>query len=56
MAVDANGMPIRLFITSGTVADCRLGEALIANIQAESLLGDKGYDTNAIIRAVFSVK
>ena len=51
LAVDANGMPVRFFVTSGTVADCAFGEALIANIQAESLLADKGYDTNAIIKA-----
>ena len=48
--MDANGTPIRLFVTAGTVADCKLGEALIANIQAEALLGDKAYDTDAIIR------
>jgi transposase len=49
--VDAHGMPVRLFITAGTVADCTYGEALIANISAESLLADKGYDTDAIIQA-----
>ena len=44
-------MPIRLFVTAGTVADCKLGKELIANIQAQVLLADKGYDTNAIIQA-----
>jgi len=51
MAVDANGMPVRMFITSGTTADCKLGEKLIENIDAETLLADRGYDTNAIVEA-----
>jgi transposase len=47
--VDAHGMPVRILITSGTVADCTQGCTLIDGIFAEFLLGDKGYDSNKII-------
>lgn len=49
--MDANGLPIRLLVMAGTTADCKFGEKLIENIQAEALLADKGYDTDAIIKA-----
>jgi len=29
LAVDAHGMPIRMFITADTTADCKYGEKLI---------------------------
>jgi transposase len=51
MAVDAHGMPVRIFITAGTTADCKFGEKLISGINAEFLLADRGYDTNAIVAA-----
>ena len=51
MAVDAHGMPVRIFVTAGTTADCRLGEKLIEGINAEALFGDRGYDSNAIVNA-----
>jgi transposase len=40
-----------MFVTAGTVADCKYGEKLIEGIDAEVLLADKGYDTDAIIKA-----
>jgi transposase len=49
LAVDANGMPVRIFVTAGTTADCKLGEKLIAGINALALLADKGYDVSEII-------
>jgi transposase len=52
--VDANGMPVRMFITAGTTADCRYGETLIQGIDAEYLLADRGYDTDAIVLAAMS--
>ena len=42
-------MPVRIFITAGTAADCTYGEKLTDGIDAEALLGDKGYDTTDII-------
>jgi transposase len=38
-----------MFITAGTVADCKYGEKLIEGIDAQALLADRGYDTNAIV-------
>jgi len=40
-----------MFVTAGTVADCKYGEKLIEGIDADVLLADRGYDTNAIIKA-----
>ena len=49
LAVDANGMPVRILITEGTRADCKEAIHLIDGISAETLLADRGYDTNQII-------
>ena len=46
LAVDSHGMPVRLAVTGGTVADCSLALPLIEGIEAECLLADKAYDTN----------
>ena len=50
LAVDANGMPIRVLVTAGTRADCKEAIALIDGIAAQYLLADRGYDTNELIR------
>lgn len=44
-----NGMPVRVLITEGTRADCKEAIHLIDGISAETLLADRGYDTNQII-------
>lgn len=49
LAVDANGMPIKIKITSGTEADCKHALDLVGGLDAEALLADKAYDTNEII-------
>ena len=46
LAVDANGMPVRILVTEGTRADCKEAVHLIEGISAEVLLADRGYDTN----------
>ena len=43
-----------MFITTGTTADCKLGEKLIEGINAEYLFADRGYDTNASIEAAIN--
>ena len=53
--MDANGNPVRIFITAGTTADCRLGEDLIRGIDAFALLADRGYDVNALIELARSM-
>ena len=51
LAVDSHGMPVRLAVTEGTLADCSQALPLIEGIEAECLLADKAYDTNEIIAA-----
>jgi len=48
-------MPVRIFITSGTTADCKLGELLISGIDAMALLADRGYDVNVLIELARSL-
>ena len=52
LAVDANGMPVRILITEGTRADCEETVHLIEGISAGALLADRGYDTDEIIAYV----
>jgi len=47
-------MPLRAFVTAGTVADCSYGGRLIEGIDADALLADKGYDTDAVVHAALS--
>ena len=54
LAVDANGIPVRVFVTAGTVHDCREAIPLIDGIFAEWLLADRGYDSNKIIEKAVS--
>jgi len=51
LAVDANGMPVRILVTTGTTADCTQAVALIDGFTAQCLLADRGYDTNTLIEA-----
>jgi len=43
-------MPVRVIATSATVADCTEASALIEGFEAEHLLADKGYDSDAIVK------
>jgi len=54
LAVDANGMPIRIIVTAGTVHDSQQACALIEGIDAEYLLADRGYDSDEIIAKAIS--
>jgi transposase len=42
-------MPVRIFITQGTSADCKHAENLVKGISADALFADRAYDTNEII-------
>ena len=42
-------MPIRVTITDGPTADCQQAESLITGLDAEHLLADRGYDSDAIV-------
>jgi transposase len=47
--VDKTGRIVRVFVTKGTTADCKLGLDLIKGLDILKLLADRGYDVNAII-------
>lgn len=49
---DALGNPVRFILTGGNEADCTQALPLLAGIQTGAVLGDKGYDTDAIVNAV----
>ena len=49
LAVDAHGMPVRMLITAGTVADCSQACKLVEGVDAKNLLADKGYDSDAFV-------
>ena len=49
LAVDAHGMPLRVVVTAGPVADCAQARALTRGMAAGHLVADKGYDTNEIV-------
>ena len=53
--MDANGNPVRIFVTAGTTADCTVGEDLIKGIDALALLADRGYDVNKLIELARSI-
>jgi hypothetical protein len=38
-----------MFVTAGTVADCKYGGRLIEGIRADVLLADRGYDTDVMV-------
>ena len=40
---------MRLVLTEGTLADCTQAPFLTADLEAQYLLADRGYDTNAIV-------
>ena len=42
-------MPVRMFITEGTAADCTQAGELVEGIDADYLLVDQAYDTDAIL-------
>ena len=52
IAVDALGNPVRLILTGGQAADVTRGEALIAGIEAEHVIADKGYDSNELVGVI----
>jgi transposase len=51
---DALGNPIRLILTPGNVADCTQAEDLLKDIDADNVLADKGYDSDAIVDMILA--
>ena len=48
-ACDAIGLPVRLIATPGQRNDIALAHDLVEEIEADTLLADKGYDANHLI-------
>ncbi len=42
-------MPVRVIATEATRADCTQAKELIADIPAQHLIADRGYDSDAIV-------
>lgn len=49
MIVDALGNPLALSLTGGQIHDITQAEALVALVEPEALLGDKGYDADSFV-------
>jgi transposase len=45
-------MPVRILVTAGTAADCSQASTLIEGLDAQYLLADKGYDSDALVAKV----
>jgi len=50
--VDALGNPLRFILSPGQASDITQAEALIADLPAEHVLGDKGYDAKSLREAI----
>lgn len=50
--VDALGNPVRWVLTGGEVADITQAQPLLQGLEAEAVLGDKGYDADAFIDSI----
>jgi transposase len=50
MAVAATGVPVRLLLTDGVTTDCSKAAELIDDIEAESVIADKAYDDDKIVK------
>jgi transposase len=51
-AVDALGNPLRWILTGGEVADITQAHALIKGFDAKVVVGDKGYDADALVALI----
>lgn len=48
LLTDALGRPLRFLLTGGEVHESRAAAAMLAGMEGEAVLADKGYDSNAI--------
>ncbi len=53
-AVDALGNPVRLLLTGGQISDYQKADDLIEGFQADYVIADKGYDSDAFVQAINS--
>lgn len=52
VAVDALGNPLRVILSAGQIADIDCAGALIKDLPAESIVADKGYDSDTFVEAI----
>jgi transposase len=50
--VDALGNPLRLILSAGQIADIDHAADLIADIQTNAVIADKGYDADALVQCI----
>ena len=50
--VDALGNPLRFRLTAGQVADIEEAQALIEGFETQAVIGDKGYDADALVACI----
>jgi len=50
--VDALGNPLAISLTGGQVHDIAQAEALVALVEPEALLADKGYDADSFVESL----
>lgn len=46
------GLPVKLILTAGQESDISQGEKLIEGVPIEVVIGDKGYDSKRLVRAI----
>jgi transposase len=52
MLADGTGRPLDFTVTAGQVHECSQAEALLSGREAKWVLGDKGYDSDRILRFI----
>ena len=52
VAVDSLGNPVRVILTAGQISDIGQAGALIKDQPAEFIVADKGYDSDAFVKAI----
>jgi transposase len=50
--VSGLGLPVKVALTAGQASDIAQAEGLIQGVPAEVVIGDKGYDSDALVQAV----
>ena len=56
LLVDALGMPLHFVLSGGQVNDCTQAGVLLESVKAGAVLADKGYDSNAILAKIATMK
>jgi transposase len=52
LVVDALGNPVHWLLTGGEIADITQADALLEGFCTDTVLADKGYDADALVRSI----